>query len=77
MESYFGDNDSYFQLKPELIGHRDHRNTIPTYENILKIKERLTGIAVGNERGDQEKSPLFIRVFCSECKIINSFCNIY
>ena len=42
VESHFGDNESYFQLKPQLIGHRDHRNTIPTYENILKSKKDLS-----------------------------------
>ncbi|WP_165997998.1 PIG-L deacetylase family protein [Bacillus sp. Cs-700] len=41
VEKHFEDNEYYFQLKPQLIGHRDHRNTIPTYKNILESKKVL------------------------------------
>ncbi|MCA0986858.1 PIG-L deacetylase family protein [Guptibacillus algicola] len=37
----FSDNEKYYNYKKELVAHRDHRNTIATYKNVLKYKEEL------------------------------------
>jgi len=38
IEENFNSDDNYVNLKENLIAHRDHRNTIDTYNNVQKFK---------------------------------------